>query len=64
MRTKTREHEWMEMKVTPVAVVDMDGEPEVVSKGDEPHIRVGCFVCNMGLAEGFGIPCPGQDLFE
>lgn len=62
---ETRQHQWVEMKVTPVEVViDDSGHPVVISQGAEPKITVGCFSCNMGLSEGFNIPCPGQDLFE
>ena len=64
--TKMRQHQWVEMVVTPVDVLpDMDeGHPVTVPSGATPKVTVGCFSCNMGLSEGFGIPCPGQDLFE
>lgn len=61
---ETRQHQWVEMVVTPVEVLKSDaGEPVVVPSGAAPKITVGCFSCNMGLSEGFNIPCPGQDLF-
>lgn len=66
MNTKTREHQWVEMRVTPVILCpDDDGNP--IAVGDpskEPQVTVGCFSCNMGMDEGFGIDCPGQDLFS
>jgi hypothetical protein len=62
---KVREHQWCEMKVTPVTLVpDDEGNPIAISSGKESRVTVGCFACNMGMDEGFGIECPGQDLFE
>lgn len=61
--TQVREHQWVEMRVTPVALVDAGEGPVAVPTGKEPQITVGCFACNMGVDEGFGISCPGQDLF-
>lgn len=61
---KVRKHQWVEMRVTPVEVVDYEGQPKVIPTGKEPQITVGCFACNMGLAEGFEVECPGQDLFD
>lgn len=65
-QTKTKEHQWMEMKVTPVVLFsDEDGNPVPVAIPDqEPGVQVGCFVCNMGMSEGFGVDCPGHDLFD
>lgn len=57
-------HDWVEMKVTPVTVIEIEGKPYVISTGKESVITVGCFRCNMGLTEGFSHSCPGQDLFE
>jgi hypothetical protein len=61
---KVRRHQWVEIRVTPIEVVDIDGEPKVVPTGKESQVRVGCFACNMGLSEGFQVECPGQDLFD
>lgn len=61
---KVRRHQWVEMVVTPVEVVNFEGQPKVVPSGKEPRVTVGCFACNMGLDEGFTIDCPGQDLFD
>lgn len=58
--TKVRPHQWVEMKVTPVEVID----GVVVPIGKEPQVTVGCFACNMGLNEGEHVECPGQDLFS
>lgn len=62
--TQVREHQWVEMKVTPVTLMEGPDGPVAVATGKEPQITVGCFACNMGVDEGFGISCPGQDLFE
>jgi len=64
--TITREHQWVEMAVTPVILCpDDDGNPIAVAiPGKESQITVGCFACNMGMDEGFSISCPGQDLFD
>lgn len=58
--TKTRRHQWVEIKVTPIEVID--GVP--VPVGKDSQVTVGCFACNMGMDEGQAIECPGQDLFE
>lgn len=63
-RLMTREHQWVEMKVTPVTVIVLLGKPHIISTGKEPQITVGCFACNMGLSEGLTCECPGQDLFD
>lgn len=64
--TKTRAHQWVEMRVTPVALFpDDEGQPIAVAiPGKESQVTVGCFACNMGMDEGADVPCPGQDLFE
>lgn len=65
MRTEVKQHQWVEMKVTPVEVItDRYGNHIPVSTGKEPQITIGCFACNMGLDEGAEVGCPGQDLFE
>jgi hypothetical protein len=58
--TTVREHQWVELKVTPVEVID----GVAVSSGKESQVTIGCFRCNMGLDEGKDISCPEQDLFE
>ena len=64
MDTKVREHQWVEMRVTPVTLApDDEGNPIAISTGKESQITVGCFACSMGMDEGFEIACPGQDLF-
>lgn len=62
---QVREHQWVEMTVTPVVLLTGDeGQPVPVASGKEPQVTIGCFACNMGMDEGFGISCPGQDLFS
>lgn len=66
MDTKTRQHNWVEMRVTPVILCpDDDNNPiAVADPSKETEVTVGCFTCNMGMDEGFGVDCPGQDLFS
>lgn len=61
-----REHQWVEMSVTPVTIMrDDDGKPvPIATPGKEAQTTIGCFACNMGLDEGKDVSCPGQDLFE
>lgn len=65
MDTKTREHVWREIRMTPVFLIqDDDGNPIAVEDPtQESQIQVGCLTCNMGMDEGAGVACPGQDLF-
>lgn len=66
-QTKVREHQWVEMTVTPVTILGVDdhGHPVVMpTPMKETQTTVGCFACNMGLDEGLTVACPGQDLFE
>lgn len=67
MKTQTRQHRWMEIKMTRVILMpplEEGGPPMVVADPEfQSEETVGCVVCNMGLDEGKNIECPGQDLF-
>lgn len=61
---QVRQHQWVEMKVTAIDIVHHEGVPTPVPIGAEPRVTYGCFACNMGLAEGSELTCPGEDLFD
>lgn len=65
MQTATRQHQWVEFAVTPVELLEVEGEHvPVATPGKQPQITYGCMACSMGLDEGKNVACPGQDLFD
>lgn len=57
--TRTKQHVWSKMVVTPVEVMPDDkGQPTevVVEIGDE-QVVIGCFNCNASVDEGWGKDC-------
>lgn len=62
--TQVKPHQWVEIKVTPIEVIDVDGTPTPIPAGKEPQVTVGCFRCNMGLEEGSEVSCPEFDIFQ
>lgn len=57
MKTTTKSHTWVELQVTPVEVIMVDGQPFPVSNGEPSEVTYGCFVCDMGLEEGTETDC-------
>lgn len=65
MATQTAQHKLQQIIMTPIILVEQDGEmiPIPDPEGHE-DIRYGCTTCNMGIEEAQDLPCPGFDLFD
>ena len=63
--TKVRAHQWMQLVVTPVEVLeDAEGKPVIFIDPEKGEVamheaRYGCFACNEGLEDNYGTNCAG-----
>lgn len=61
--SERRPHQWRSMTITPVEMIEVEGEQVAIPTGDTEE-RIGCWTCNVGYGEEAPFNCDGIDIEE